>query len=1088
MSESVYVIVTGHHQEAKCDVANALLHQKQFRPFACRKNNAVKSRKTTVLGKPLCIVATPALDTPSWTIGKRSFRKFKSKLFLYVKVNDLVDSDDKAWVDCLEKEFGDKRRQRVIPVFYNIGKRAGVADTHGNSDICTGAVHFGEELLEDTTVFHKTDTLEMKIETADKILRDVVKILEAPARPAVTNFGAEMSVDAKRKSEDTMSISSVSLDSESDISSIMDSVNFHRSCSEEPSSLLPDLDDKDWKLYRQTLQNGKARTYHIRVNIMGNQGAGKTTLVKRLQEVEVVCPDRMQRSTEILEINQINTKCTEKGGERVWETNDRGFEEESNLQRMSFALKYVEEMQGSDQFTFQETQSELEMLEMGSEECEEHGDVVSSVQYGAQIDNQQKDRYLRQVKKWRSNNCENERVYLSYWDFAGQTTYYSTHQVFLAPSVVYLLVINLNQEFSSELKDSLSFRTGGIPRKYTVEETVKFWISSIKAYTRNKDGGNAPLIVVGTHKDKVTEDQIREKFAYIRRVTKGIAPLEFVAVDNTKPLSRNEALQDLRNKILDEGLGVIDSEIPAQWIDLEKSLMFEKERGKTVIKFSDLEELDRKSDVPIADSKQLIAFLDYQQSRGLLLHFCHIGLEDVIILDPSLLTNIFNTLLRDTRSLSSSYKNENGIVHQDFVNEAVARDFPQCSPQLFTKLLQELHIMHEYKDGLFFVPCLLPHRDLQAIEKANINKRFPTVTMKLLFKDAFVPPAFFHLLVSALKETDALDIRETEGGCMMYNLYVCFRYHVQTCWLEVYWNECEVFFKVTNYSPCSFHLVQPERNLIEDLVTIINKKATHVLAVFRQVHTKYVLQVECPEHKGRFIDLASLIADKDYAMCLDKESVDTRHALSWSDIIQSVSSQLNVSPTKMRPTGKILGRLARQLSRESPRSMTSKLRISDTIADQAEIDSRHSPTQRLHVLKIWAERNPEKSLEELLKNFSTGGYGEELSVYRLMEDIRPVVEPRLSAVIDSPPTQKQLMTISDIVGVDYPFLMLELDISLVEIDRSRAENKGLRDIVWSLLLSWQQQNAEKATLRQILNVAHHLQMGYTDMVKKLEET
>ena len=86
----------------------------------------------------------------------------------------------------------------------------------------------------------------------------------------------------------------------------------------------PDLDEEDWKLYRKTLKFGRARSNHVRVNVVGNQGAGKTSLVSRLQEIDIECPDPNRRPTEGLKINQVTTRCVERGGERYWETKAEG--------------------------------------------------------------------------------------------------------------------------------------------------------------------------------------------------------------------------------------------------------------------------------------------------------------------------------------------------------------------------------------------------------------------------------------------------------------------------------------------------------------------------------------------------------------------------------------------------------------------------------------------------------------------------------------------------------------------------------------------------------------------------------------------
>jgi len=70
----------------------------------------------------------------------------------------------------------------------------------------------------------------------------------------------------------------------------------------------------------------------VRVNVVGHQGVGKTTLVKRLQGFSPTCPDRNIQPTEALDIEENTCRCTEQPGNRIWETNING------IQNVTFLL------------------------------------------------------------------------------------------------------------------------------------------------------------------------------------------------------------------------------------------------------------------------------------------------------------------------------------------------------------------------------------------------------------------------------------------------------------------------------------------------------------------------------------------------------------------------------------------------------------------------------------------------------------------------------------------------------------------------------------------------------------------------------
>ena len=70
--------------------------------------------------------------------------------------------------------------------------------------------------------------------------------------------------------------------------------------------------------------------------------------------------------------------------------------------------------------------------------------------------NAEKKGYLQQVIRCMEHS-RGERLYISFWDFAGQSGYYSTHQAFLSPSSVYILVVNLQKGIHEVMEDNIEF-------------------------------------------------------------------------------------------------------------------------------------------------------------------------------------------------------------------------------------------------------------------------------------------------------------------------------------------------------------------------------------------------------------------------------------------------------------------------------------------------------------------------------------------------------------------------------------------------------------------------------------------------------
>jgi GTPase SAR1 family protein len=97
---------------------------------------------------------------------------------------------------------------------------------------------------------------------------------------------------------------------------------------------------------------------------------------------------------------------------------------------------------------------------------------------------------INSVKNYDQDKRKNE-VPLTFdiWDFGGQEVYYNTHQFFLTSNAIYLLAVNIHQ------KDE----------EYQLKRIV-FWIHSILTYAPN-----ASILIIGTHQDLANNSEERMK-------------------------------------------------------------------------------------------------------------------------------------------------------------------------------------------------------------------------------------------------------------------------------------------------------------------------------------------------------------------------------------------------------------------------------------------------------------------------------------------------------------------------------------------------------------------------------------------------
>ncbi|KAK3586479.1 hypothetical protein CHS0354_016902 [Potamilus streckersoni] len=139
-----------------------------------------------------------------------------------------------------------------------------------------------------------------------------------------------------------------------------------------------------------------------------------------------------------------------------------------------------------------------------------------------------------------------EYAALAMWDFAGQYVFYTTDQTFLTCRAIYLLVTDLSQQFTDLVEDDeCFFDTEGV-KLCKVQDLVEVWLNSVHCCAQSSATGadskpdNAvsspatntlltshgssapvpsldvgipmtpPVILVGTHMDKIQQDKRQE--------------------------------------------------------------------------------------------------------------------------------------------------------------------------------------------------------------------------------------------------------------------------------------------------------------------------------------------------------------------------------------------------------------------------------------------------------------------------------------------------------------------------------------------------------------------------------------------------
>jgi GTPase SAR1 family protein len=182
-------------------------------------------------------------------------------------------------------------------------------------------------------------------------------------------------------------------------------------------------------------------------------------------------------------------------------------------------------------------------------------------------------------KRHESNNKDERLGFISMWDFAGQYIFYATHQVFLSPRAVYILVLDLSKGLDHFVQDEEFPIECNDLQGQLVKDYGEFWLRSIHTFCGDVPG-QPPIILVGTHRNELDcapyeqDEQVEKYFEDFRKlvenspVSNHIQPEQF-AIDNT--LS-DEEFDKLKKSIVDVAKRQKhwNQEIPARWLPLER--------------------------------------------------------------------------------------------------------------------------------------------------------------------------------------------------------------------------------------------------------------------------------------------------------------------------------------------------------------------------------------------------------------------------------------------------------------------------------------------------------------------------------------
>ncbi|KAL3892357.1 hypothetical protein ACJMK2_004570 [Sinanodonta woodiana] len=680
------------------------------------------------------------------------------------------------------------------------------------------------------------------------------------------------------------------------------------------------MDSRSLQMYREALRDGTEKVYNIRVMVVGQYGVGKTTLTKRLLQQAVDISER--KSTEGIGIHLNCCKVSLETWE--WTTHNKEADqldrfqrlvkllndqihEVSNTQEIKKVISHQREVTSErDSDNGDTTHSDtLRQHKQLSSEQDSEGETASmsgasingELMYGAgHIGSDVSGAVLLGSEGYVSNESErsdptmellnavNKSAYvlgenrenfatLTLWDFAGQFVFYTTHQTFLTRRAIYLLVTDLGQQVTDIVNDECFFDREGM-QLCKVHDLAEVWLNSIHSCASSHESSTPPVILVGTHADKIEQNSLHEVSAnYFRQIRFLLneKPTRFHLVDEDFVVDNtlcNPRLEALKRKIVElaSKQPYWGEEVPARWLPLEHRLMVLKASGIKVVRVSILEDLNQAGSVRIETREELHLFLRFQHEMGSILYFSVEGLRENVILDPQWLIDALKSLITAEMFILLNYP---GIMGKWFELKEKGKLTPELIDAIWTKerhpefhdnkehilrVMEQLNIVAKpsfygedggkIKEKYLLAPCMLRQKTpIDVIRPRENTQLESTPVLCFVFNGKYLPPAVFHRLLAACLAQWSIARMKSQNlifcGCCVFELDVHHR-------LTLYSRDYTIFARVTRMGITE---KTPSSTLCIAAKEFINLKLSEITGHFGQC-LQYELHIQCTQFIG----------------------------------------------------------------------------------------------------------------------------------------------------------------------------------------------------------------------------------------------
>jgi len=317
------------------------------------------------------------------------------------------------------------------------------------------------------------------------------------------------------------------------------------------------------------------------------------------------------------------------------------------------------------------------------------------------------------VKPWIFSHPHeiNRKLTVNMWDFGGQQIQYMTHQFFLSPDSVYLLVTANDREESTNFD---------------------YWFKIINLLGENK-GKYSPVIVIKNKKYDTFKFDFDE--AYYKTFYPHLQ-IEVREIDLEDRRDNFKALKELTQDMLSQ-LPIMNEPRPAKWETIRDEL---SKINENHINFKRFKKICEQYDVTNEESQMLIS--SSLHAIGAILHFSKDRiLRDFIIINPQwAVDSVYSILSMD------KIETTNGLFNIYDLDKVWSKySFDERNKLLALMKKDNFEICFELKEDNFIAPQFLQNKQ----PKYTFNDKN---SLKFRFQYTFMPKGIISRLIVRLNE------------------------------------------------------------------------------------------------------------------------------------------------------------------------------------------------------------------------------------------------------------------------------------------------------------------------------------------------